>query len=452
METDSYQGKTVLLGVTGGVAAYKACEIVRGLQKHGVRVKVVMTEHATHFIDPTLFRSLTREPVGLGLFDNPRDPIHHISLAKEADVFAIAPCTANVIGKIANGIADDLLTTTAMACTAPFVVAPAMNVNMYEAPATQENLRILARRGAVIVDADDGYLACGDIGRGKLAPVETIVEVILRVLGGIDVAVCADEGSHAALPGASAQVAIATGDTAFLGKPAHVQENQEHQEQDLAGKKVVVTAGPTREYIDPVRFISNPSTGKMGYAVARAAAARGAEVVLISGPVSLEDPAGVFVVRVETAQEMFSAVQGNFDGADIAVFTAAVSDMRPAHPAECKLKKGADDEALSRIELVENPDILKTMARYKGDCTVVGFAAETNDVVENAKRKLHDKGADMIVANKVGAGAGFGADDDAATLVYAANGDDVAESLPSMSKRALADVILNKAQELYQGC
>ncbi len=407
MGDDRYRGKTVLLGVTGGVAAYKACEVVRGLQKAGVRVKVVMTEHATHFINPTLFRSLTREPVGLGLFDNPSDPIHHISLAKEADVFAIAPCTANVVGKIANGIADDLLTTTAMACTAPLVLAPAMNVNMYESPAFQDNLQALAHRGARIVEAADGYLACGDTGRGKLAPVETIVDAILQELTASD-------------------------------------------RQDLRGKKVLVTAGPTREYIDPVRFISNPSTGKMGFAVAAAAARRGAETILVSGPVSLDTPNGVSCVRVETANEMLAAVQDCFSGIDIAVFTAAVSDMRPANVFDRKLKKGTDEALLHSLDLVENPDILKTIAQDKGACTVVGFAAETDDVIGNAKRKLHAKGADMIVANKVGAGEGFGADDDTAAFVYAAQGEDVVLQMPSMSKTELADALLNKAFALAE--
>ena len=373
--------KTVLIGITGCIAAYKSAEIVRALQKRDLRVKVVMTEHATHFIDPLTFRSLTHEPVAVGLFDNPSDPIHHISLAEEADCFAIAPCTANVAAKIAHGIADDLLTTTALACTAPLVIAPAMNVHMYEATATQENLATLARRGAYIVEG------------------------IVKAL---------DESVTC----------------------------------DLEGMNVLVTAGPTEEQIDPVRFISNRSSGKMGYAIAEAAAARGANVTLVSGPVSLETPTGVERVSVRTACEMLEAAKSPFEGSDIAVFTAAVSDMRPAAPAEHKLKKSSADDAglLSRIELVENPDILATLAAAKREGqVVVGFAAETDDVVANAQHKLISKHVDLIVANRVGEGVAFGTDDNQATLV-SANGS---EALPLMSKRVLADKILDKALTLH---
>ena len=409
--------KTVLVGVTGGVAAYKACELVRILQKSGLRVKVVMTEHATHFIDPTTFRSLTRESVGVGLFDNPSDPIHHISLAKEADVFCIAPCTANVIAKVAHGIADDLLTTTLLATTAPVVVAPAMNVNMFQNAVTQENIDTLRQRGFVIVDADDGYLACGDTGKGKLAPVEAVADAVIAALEQNDV-----EGDA----GTTDANAVA----------------------DLAGKRVVVTAGPTREYIDPVRFLSNPSTGKMGFAVAQAARDRGADVSLVTGPVDLADPEGVNVIRVESAQQMLNAVDSVFDGCDIAVFTAAVSDMRPAVAFDRKLKKGTDDDALQRIELVANPDILKTMAAKKSGAVIVGFAAETDDVSVNALTKLRSKGANLIVANEVCPGNAFGSDDNAALFAYGAPDGPVVEQQPLTSKRALADVILSKALQL----
>ena len=405
--------KTVLLGVTGGVSIYKSCEVIRGLQKQGIRVKVVMTEHATHFIDPSLFRSLTREPVGLGLFDNPGDPIHHISLAKEADVFCIAPCTANVIGKIAHGIADDLLTTTVMACTSPLIVAPAMNVNMYESAANQANLATLAARGVKIVEAADGYLACGDTGKGKLAPVEDIVSAIMTVL----------EDGQEEIP--------------LFGR-------------DLQGKRVLITAGPTREPIDPVRYISNPSTGKMGFAIAAAAQERGADVVLVSGPVELANPEGVEVHRVQTALEMMQASAAFFPQCDIAIFTAAVSDMRPDHVSDRKLKKGRDDARLANIQLTQNPDILKTLAHQKDDQVVIGFAAETDDVISNAIKKLNEKGADMIVANDVSEGKGFGADDDRASFVFKADGADAVESLPVMTKRALADEILSKAVSLSE--
>lgn len=399
--------KTVLVGVTGCIAAYKSAEIVRGLQKRGIRVKVVMTEHATHFVDPLTFRSLTHEPVAVGLFDDPSDPIHHISLAEEADCFLIAPCTANVVAKIAHGIADDLLTTTALACTAPLVVAPAMNVHMYEAQATQDNLATLTRRGARIVEAGSGYLACGDVGRGRLAEVDEIVEAACSALADSDAAT------------------------------AH----------DMTGLRVMVTAGPTIEPIDPVRYLTNHSSGKMGYALAEAAAARGAEVTLVSGPVALEAPAGVEVVPVRTAIEMLSAAEKPFAQAHIALFTAAVADMRPVAAADHKLKKDSaeDARALASIELVENPDILATLAsRKRADQVVVGFAAETDDVVANAARKLSSKHADLIVANQVGEGKAFGTDDNQASIVSS----DGAQELSLMSKRALADKILDRALEL----
>ena len=388
--------KTVLLGVTGCVAAYKACEVVRGLQKAGLRVKVVMTKNATEFINPGQFRALTREPVAVGTFDDaPGDPIHHISLSKEADVFLIAPCTANVLGKIANGIADDLLTTTALATTAPIVLAPAMNVNMYENEATQQNMKTLAERGVRIVDAGSGYLACGDVGKGRLAEPADIVKTVLDVL---------------------------------------------EVKRDMRGKRVVVTAGPTVEPIDAVRYISNPSSGKMGFALAEAAADRGADVVLVTGPVGLDDPEDVEVVRVKTAQEMFDAVDGVFADSDIAVFSAAVSDFRPEQVVDRKLKKGSDDDALTTIKLVENPDILATMGEKKhADQYVIGFAAETENVVENARKKLETKHADMIVGNPVGESKGFGADDNEAVLVT----KDGESHLESMSKRALADRIFD---------
>ena len=398
--------KTVLIGVTGCIAAYKSAEIVRALQKRGLRVKVVMTEHATHFVDPLTFRSLTHEPVAVGLFDDPSDPIHHISLAEEADLFLIAPCTANVAAKIAHGIADDLLTTTALACTAPLVVAPAMNVHMYEAAATQENLSTLARRGARIVEAGSGYLACGDVGRGRLAEIEDIVDCVLDTLEG-------------------------------------------DARRDLEGMHVLVTAGPTEEPIDPVRFITNRSSGKMGYAVAEAAAARGAKVTLVSGPVALSAPVDVETISVCTAIEMLDAAREPFAASDIAVFAAAVADMRPASIADRKLKKGVDsDEAtLASLALVPNPDIIKTFAASKrSDQIIAGFAAETEDIVANAQKKLSAKHADLIVGNRVGEGIAFGQDDNQAVLVTNQGVDE----LPLMSKRCLADSILDRIMELRQ--
>lgn len=398
----------VLLGVTGCIAAYKSCEILRGLQKRGVRVKVVMTEHATHFVDPTTFRALTHEPVAVGLFDEPGDPIHHISLAEECDLFLIAPCTANVAAKIAIGIADDLLTTTALATTAPLMIAPAMNVHMYEAEATQENFATLRARGVRIVDADEGYLACGDVGRGRLADVDAIVAAALDALDG--------------------RPQRATG--------------------DMEGVRVLVTAGPTVEPIDAVRFISNRSSGKMGYAIARAAQRRGAVVDLVSGPVALEAPAGVNCVPVETAASMHEAAAAAFPQADIAIFAAAVADVRPAQSFERKLKKGLDDTELSTIELVENVDILKTLAATKrADQCVVGFAAETDDLLAHAQTKLFSKRADLIVANEVAGGKVFGADVNEAYLVDECG----VRQLPLMTKDELADSILDAALAVRRG-
>lgn len=393
--------KTVLIGVSGGIAAYKSCEVLRGLQKAGVRVKVMMTEHATHFVDPLTFRSLTHEPVAVGLFDDPSDPIHHISLAEEADAVVLAPCTANVMAKVAHGIADDLFSTTVLATTAPVVVAPAMNVHMYENPATQANMQTLKARGFRFVEADDGYLACGDVGKGRLADPEHIVSYVLDVLNG----------------------------------------TSSQPQRDLAGKRVMVTAGPTVEPIDPVRYLTNRSSGKFGYALATASAQRGAEVTLISGPVALPAPAGVEMRYVESARDMLAAAEEAFGNADIALFAAAVADMRPANPADKKLKKGKNDAELSAIQLTENPDILATLGHKKQNQVVIGFAAETNDVIPNAQKKLAKKGADMIVANEVGASKTFGKDDDEIWLVT----DGGAEHVDPAPKTELAHTILDKA-------
>ena len=393
--------KTVLLGITGCVAAYKSCEIVRLLQKAGLRVKVVMTKHATEFVTPYQFRALTREPVAVGLFDDaPGDPIHHISLAQEADLFLIAPCTANVIAKLANGIADDLLTTTALAARAPLAIAPAMNVAMYEAAATQENLARLRERGVAIIDAEEGYLACGDVGKGRLADPSDIVRLVTEMLG---------------------------------------------VKRDLEGRTVLITTGPTREYIDPVRFITNPSSGKTGFALAQAAHERGAHVVLVTGPVELDDIEGVKTVRVTSAQDMFNAVDACFAECDIAIFSAAVCDMRPASPSARKLKKGVDDDALKRIDLVKNPDILATMgARKASNQVVIGYAAETEDVEANARAKLLAKHADAIVGNLAGGGRAFGTDDNEVIIVTADNTTHIQQS----SKESIAHRVLDAALAL----
>lgn len=465
----SVERPCVLVGVTGCIAAYKACEIVRGLQKAGVRVKVVMTEHGTHFVDPVTFRALTHEKVAVGLFDDPSDPIHHISLAQECDVFLIAPCTANVMAKVACGIADDLLSTTALATTATLAIAPAANVHMYEAAPTQENMATLRRRGVRFIEGDAGYLACGDVGRGRLADPAIVVRETLALLAervGLDAlrmaceqhgeipftavleqvnAACeavtraegkgtrAEAGDGSAAPAARVAAIPAPADAPLPGAVADGAATM--PAGSLAGRTVLVTAGPTVEPIDSVRYISNYSSGKMGYAIAEAAAAAGARVVLVSGPVALDAPAGVKVVPVKTARDMLAAASEVFPTADAAIFAAAVADLRPANPADRKLKKGRDDAALSTVPLTENPDILATLAAGKRPGQyVVGFAAETDDVLMNAHAKLQKKNADMIVANQVGDGVAFGTDDDEVWLVT--EGDDVL--LPLMSKRAVA--------------
>lgn len=390
--------KTVLLCVTGCIAAYKSCEIARALQKAGVRVKVCMTEHATSFVGPTTFRALTREEVAVDLFDNPSDPIHPISLAKEPDVVLVAPATANVVAKVAHGQADDLLTTTVLATDAPVVVAPAMNVGMWQAEATQKNIATLEQRGFDIVRPATGYLACGDTGEGKLADVD---DIVARTL-----------------------VALETS-------------------QALAGERVLITAGGTREAIDPVRYIGNRSSGKMGHALARAARAMGAEVTLVTASTQLSIPFGVEGVRVESAAQMLDAVSQRFDACTMLICAAAVADYAPAHPAPHKLSK-ADGE-LTHIDLVKTADILAEMSRVKGNRAVIGFAAETNDLVRRARAKLERKGCDAIVANDVSrAESTFGSDTNAVTWVSSQG----VEELPCTGKQALAFELLRRAVAL----
>lgn len=390
--------KTLLLCITGCIAAYKSCEITRQLQKAGIRVKVCMTEHATAFVGPTTFRALTHEEVAVGLFDDPADPIHHISLAKEPDAVLIAPATANVLAKIAHGVADDLLTTTVLATDAPVVIAPAMNVGMWQADATCRNIRELEDRGYDIVRPATGYLACGDTGEGKLADVDDIV--------------------------ARALLALEMSDS-------------------LAGERVIVTAGGTREAIDPVRYIGNRSTGKMGHAIARAARAMGAEVTLVTASTSLSVPYGVTGVRVESAAQMHAAVSERFDDCTMLVCAAAVADYTPAHPATEKLSKA--DVVLSSVELVKTRDILADMSARKGDRIVIGFAAETNSLADRAQAKLGRKGCDAIVANDVSRDdSTFGSDTDSVLWV---TGESV-EQLPCMGKQSLAFDLLKRAVSL----
>lgn len=400
--------KKVLLGVTGCIAAYKACEVLRGLQKEGCETEVVMTENATRFVSAHTFSALSGRPALVDNFADGADPIPHIRMAEQCDAFLVAPCTANVMAKIAAGVADDLLTTCALAAHDRLVVAPAMNVHMYESPATQQNISTLKSRGVRVVEPGSGYLACGDVGKGRLAEVPDIVSAALEPAG---------EDACGRLP--------------------------------LKGRRVLVTAGPTVEWMDPVRYVSNPSSGKMGFAVAEAARDAGADVTLVSGPVPLDDLADVNMVHVDTAVEMLEACDERFDSCDIAVFAAAVSDYRPRIRSERKLKKSTDGESLACMEMVENPDVLATLATRKTPGQfVVGFAAETDDVVENARRKLQSKGADLIVANRVGKHEGFREDGNAAILVS----DDASLELPYMPKRELAAKIVEVACDNFKVC
>lgn len=394
----------VLVAVTGCIAAYKACEVVRGFQKAGCRVKVLMSEHATRFVGPTTFRALTHDKVAVGLFDDPEDPIHHISLAKEADLIVVAPATANIIAKMVHGIADDLISTTLLAAASPIAVAPAMNSGMWRAPATQANMETLRARGVAVIGPDSGYLACGDVDEGRLAQPGEIVRSGLRLLGS-PTGPAAD--GAAALP--------------------------------LAGKRFLITAGPTYEPIDPVRFIGNRSSGKMGVALAREVLKRGGAVDLVAGPLSVDPPAGANVISVETAEQMYEAAQSAFGRADAAICAAAVSDYRPVRQADHKLKKSVDP--IGTIELVETRDILAALSARKERRIVVGFAAETRDVVSYAKSKLARKGCDMIVANDVSrADSAFGSDTDKTWIVSPGS----VEELPVLSKDLLAREIITR--------
>jgi phosphopantothenoylcysteine decarboxylase/phosphopantothenate--cysteine ligase len=389
-------GRTVVLGVSGGIAAYKAAELVRELRQAGARVRVIMTRHAQEFITPLTLQTLSGEPVATDLFDlGQESQIGHIDLADSAEVVAVAPATANVIAKLAAGIADDLLSTVLLATRAPVVVAPAMNVHMYENPAVRENLARLTARGVRVIEPDSGFLACGYEGPGRLP----------------DTAVLREEIATALVP------------------------------QDLAAETVLVTSGPTREYLDPVRFLSNRSSGKMGMAIARAARRRGARVVLVSGPTSLPAPRGVELVQVETAEEMAASASRAAREATVAIAAAAVADYRPARRTKDKDAKVAGPNSLP---LEPTVDVVAALTRRPG-LIVVGFAAETQDVVARARAKLGRKNLDFIVANDVTAeGAGFDVDTNRVTLVTA---DDAAE-LPLLPKDDVADALLDKVADL----
>ncbi len=391
------EGKHILLGVTGSIAAYKAADIASKLTQAGAEVDVVLTEHARRFITEVTFRAITRRPVLTDLFDEPEErQIAHIHLAKRADVLLIAPATANVLAKLAVGIADDLLTTLALATQAKMVIAPAMNTAMWQHPATQHNVKVLEGRGATFVYPAEGMLACGDVGAGKLADTSTILATVEAVLN-----------------------------------------------PPLRGVRLLVTAGPTEEPIDAVRHISNPSSGKMGYAIAEEAARQGARVTLVTGPTLLEPPAGVRVIRVRTAQEMLNACLQVYDEVDVVIATAAVSDYRPAEVWQGKRKKGEEEWT---IRLVPNPDILHTLGERKGKHVLVGFAAETQELLHNAQAKLREKNLDMIVANDVSQeGSGFRSDTNRVTFLWA---DGRQESLPLMTKREVAHRLLDAVREL----
>jgi phosphopantothenoylcysteine decarboxylase / phosphopantothenate---cysteine ligase len=394
----------ITMGVTGGVAAYKAAELVRLLQRDGFSVEVVMTRGAREFITPLTFAALTGQKVITDLFGNSpneanlESAIEHIAVAQRTDLLLVVPATADIIAKFAQGIADDFLSTLYLATTAPVIVAPAMNVNMWNHPATRANVVTLRERGVNVVEPDGGYLACGMVGAGRLAGHEEILAAVKSVL---------------------------------------------HIKQDLAGETVLVTAGPTREDLDPVRYLTNRSSGKMGYAVALAAARRGANVILVSGPTALETPAGVRRVDVRTAGQMHQAVMIEFPACSIGIFAAAVADYRPAEKHPEKLKKSGDSLTL---KLKPTVDILREVASEKADKFIAGFAAETTDVAQNARKKLASKNLDLIVANDVtGEGAGFDHDTNVVSL-FSRDGRDVV--LPKLSKAEVAERILDEIGRL----
>lgn len=389
------KNKNIVLGVSGGIAAYKACELTSRLKKLNADVSVIMTRSAAKFVTPLTFQSLSLNLVTVDMFETPKYwEVEHISLAKLADVFVIAPATANIIGKLANGIADDMLSTTVMATRAPVIIAPAMNTNMYENPVVQRNIQTLKSLGYIFVEPEEGRLACGDVGKGRMAAPEVIEKAVIDAV---------------------------------------------NRKQDFAGRTVLVTAGPTREAIDPIRFISNHSTGKMGFAVAEAAARRGARVLLVSGPTVLKASHGIERYDVISAQEMYDRVMELLPQCDIIVKCAAVADYAPEKPSSQKIKK--TDEDIS-IKLKRNPDILFELGKVKGDRILVGFAMETENLIENAAAKVKKKNLDFIVANDLNEeGAGFGTDTNVVKII---DKEGKVESIPMKSKLEVADIVLDR--------
>lgn len=397
------KGKCVVLGVTGSIAAYKIAGLASALKKLHADVEVIMTQNATQFINPITFETLTGNKCLVDTFDrNFSFSVEHIAIAKKADVFLVAPASANVIAKMAHGIADDMLTTTILACKCPKIISPAMNTGMFENEIVQDNLKILKKYGMQVVEPATGYLACGDTGAGKMPEPEVLLQYILREIA---------------------------------------------YEKDLVGKRVLVTAGPTREAIDPVRFITNHSTGRMGYAIAKMAMLRGAAVTLVSGPVAIEPPMFVDTIAVESAQEMYEVVMAHAKEADIIIKSAAVADYAPAQVSSEKIKKSEGDAS---IPLTRTKDILAALGEKKReDQFICGFAMETEHLLENATAKREKKNVDMIVANSIRQeGAGFGVDTNVATFIT----KEGLRSLPLMSKETLAMEILDEAMRTQNAC
>lgn len=395
------ENKNIIVGVTGGIAAYKAVDLVSRLKKKRAHVEVIMTENATKFVSPLTFQTLASNPVYVDMFKEPRNyDVEHISLAKKADVFIIAPATANVIGKIANGIADDLLTTTIMATKSKVIFAPAMNTNMYLNPIVQKNMEYLRGFGYEFIEPGSGMLACNDIGPGRMAEPRDIIEYM----------------------------------------------NQSFYNKDLTGNKIVVTAGPTIEPLDPVRYFTNHSSGKMGYSIATMARNRGAEVVLITGPTNLEPPKGVKIIRVNTTMEMFQAVEREFDSCQVLIKAAAPLDYKPETVSDIKIKKKDGEKDELKVKYIRNPDIAAHFGNIKKEQIIIGFAAETNDLIENAKKKLKKKNLDFIVANNVTFnGAGFKGDTNIVSII---DKDGVINDYPMLDKYKVAEIILDKIRNI----
>lgn len=394
------KNKTIVLGVSGGIAAYKACDVVSKLKKLGANVHVIMTKSSVEFVSPLTFQSLSQNYVVSDMFEEPRTwEVEHISLAKKADLFLIVPATANVIGKIANGISDDMLTTTVMATKAPILIAPAMNTNMYENPIVQRNIENLKGLEYRFIEPDSGRLACGDTGKGKLSTPEVIVDEVVSLLT---------------------------------------------KNQDLKGKNIIITAGPTLEKIDPVRYLTNRSSGKMGYAIAGEAVKRGANVTLVSGPTKLNPPQNLKkFIQIESAQEMYEAVVRNLEENQVIIKSAAVADYKPKDYSDKKIKKSDDDLV---IRLDRNKDIAYEIGKLKENRILVGFAAETNDLIENAKGKIKRKNLDFIVANDLTQeGAGFGVD---TNIIKTIDAQGNITEYPKMKKEEVANVILDKIKVL----